>query len=253
MTTRSTFLRTLAVAAALMLAPAMLATARADIYVVESSVAAIAAGSRLADSAKISIPAGGYIRAVLPSGKTQTIRGPYSGPVAELSKGQPRNEGVLAWIRTMLETGGSTEVTPGATRSIGREAAKVRAGFSWSVVPVTADGTVCIGKAGGLQLLRPPSSRGERVTVMDTASAAQGDAQWEPGSETAAWPAGVAARTGGVYYVMIEGRPRRQVTLQVLDPLPADNDVLTELHRLGCKPQFEAWVREKMAASKRGP
>jgi hypothetical protein len=40
--------------------------------------------------------------------------------------------------------------------------------------------------------------------------------------------------------------------LRVLPTLPADDDVLTELHRLGCKQQFEAWVREKVASGKRG-
>ena len=50
--------------------------------------------------------------------------------------------------------------------------------------------------------------------------------------------------------MLVPDRPRRQITLRVLDKLPADDDVLTELHRLGCKHQFEAWVREKVAAGK---
>jgi len=30
--------------------------------------------------------------------------------------------------------------------------------------------------------------------------------------------------------------------------LPAEDDVLSELHRHGCSSQFEAWVRGKLAA-----
>ena len=98
----------------------------ADLHVIESTAAAIKARSQLADGDTLTIPAGAYIRVVLPSGKTQTIKGPYKGTVAELARGQPRNEGVLAWLREFLNTGGATEATPGATRSIGRESAKPR-------------------------------------------------------------------------------------------------------------------------------
>ena len=33
----------------------------------------------------------------------------------------------MAWLQNILKTGGATEATPGATRSIGREAPKPRA------------------------------------------------------------------------------------------------------------------------------
>ena len=87
-------------------------------------MAAIRVGSALDMGDTITIPAGSHIRAVLPSGKTQTIKGPYTGTVADLAKGQPINEGVMAWIKNILQTGGASESTPGATRSIAREAPK---------------------------------------------------------------------------------------------------------------------------------
>src|SRR5262249_51809050 len=87
-------------------------------YVSGSPVAGIRVGRALHLSAAISIPAGGHIRAVLPSGKTQTIKGPWEGTVANLAKGQPVNEGVLASLKELLRTGGATQTTTGATRSI---------------------------------------------------------------------------------------------------------------------------------------
>jgi hypothetical protein len=222
--------------------------AQADLYVMESTVPTIRAGSRLNSGDTISIPDGGSIRAVLPSGKTQTIRGPYTGPVAALDKGSARNEGVLTWLRNILQTGGATEATPGATRSIGREAAKPRTDFSWTTVPVTIDGNVCVQKGARLQLARAPSMRADRVTVVDAASSERGEAQWEPGSDTAAWPVGLAPRADATYHLLMSDRPPRQVVLRVLERLPGDADVLTELHRLDCKYQFEAWVRGRLAA-----
>jgi len=118
----------------------------------ESTAATIRVGSTLGMSAAISIPAGSHIRAVLPSGKTQTIKGPYNGTVADLAKGQPVNEGVTAWIKNILATGGATQATPGATRGIARPADKPRAAFSWFAILV-ADGTVCVEKGAKLQLV----------------------------------------------------------------------------------------------------
>ena len=236
--------------AAVLIAGAMSRSpAAAQIYVMESTAAAIRVGSALDMGAALSIPAGSQIRAVLPSGKTQTIKGPYTGTVADLAKGQPINEGVTAWIKNILKTGGATESTPGATRSIARPAEKPRAAFSWSTIPVV-DGTVCIEKGAKLRLIRAASAKAERVTVVDAANGQQAEAQWEAGSDTADWPASVAPRADVTYYMLVPDRPRRQLTLRVLDRQPAEDDVLAELHRLGCSSQFEAWVRGKLAAAK---
>jgi len=229
------------------------ATAAAgQIYVMESSVAGIRVGSALELSAAISIPAGGHIRAVLPSGKTQTIKGPYAGTVADLAKGQPINEGVTAWIKNVLRTGGATEATPGATRGIARPAEKAekpRAAFSWSAIPV-ANGTVCVEKGAKLTLVRVASPNAERATLIDGGNGQQAELNWEGGRDTADWPASLTPRNAVTYEVLAPDRPRRQITLRVLEGLPAEDDLLVELNRLGCSSQFEAWVRGKLAAGK---
>jgi hypothetical protein len=223
--------------------------AAAQVYIMESTVATIRVGTALDMSATISIPAGGQIRAVLPSGKTQTIKGPFNGTAADLAKGQPINEGVTAWIKNILATGGATQATPGATRGIARPADKPRPAFSWSAIPV-AEGTVCVEKGAKLQLVRAASSNAERMTVVDGGTGQQAEVQWEAGSDMAMWPDGVMARPDATYFILAPDRPRRQITLRVLDRLPADDNVLAELHKLGCVSQFEAWVRGKLAAAK---
>ena len=222
------------------------APAQADIYVIESSVPEIKARSRLLGDDKINIPAGGSIRAVLASGKTQTIKGPYSGPVSDLDKGLSRNEGVLGWLRNILATGGSTESTPGATRSINAPA-KARTGFSWTVVPVTTKGNVCVQQGAKLMLARAPSVRAEQVTVTESASAERGEVQFASGSETAPWPTSVALRPDAAYTFQLPDRSRHQVTLRLVEQIPAEADILNELYKLGCKDQFEAWVRGTLA------
>jgi hypothetical protein len=221
--------------------------AAAQIYVMESTVPAIRVGSALDLSAAVSIPAGSHIRAVLPSGKTQTIKGPYEGTVADLAKGQPVNEGVLVSLKNLLRTGGATQNTAGATRSITRPADKPsRAAFSWSAIPV-ANGTVCVEKGAKLALIRPASPNAERATIVDPAGNNQAALQWEPGSDTAAWPPTLTLRNDGTYDVLSAGREPRRITLRVLDQLPSEDNLLIELNRLGCSSQFEAWVRGKLA------
>jgi hypothetical protein len=247
MRSMSLFRCVMALAAVLVAGATSASSAAAQLYVMESTVAAMRVGSAFDMNATIALPAGSYIRAVLPSGKTQTIKGPYTGTVADLAKGQPINEGVTAWLKNILKTGGATESTTGVTRSIARPPDKPRAAFSWSTIPVV-DGTVCIEKGAKLRLVRVASAKAERVTVVDAGNGQQADVQWEAGSDTADWPAGVAPRADVTYYVLVPDRPRRQITLRVLERLPAEDDVLSELHRLGCSSQFEAWVRGKLAA-----
>jgi hypothetical protein len=224
--------------------------AAAQIYVMESTAAAIRVGSAIDMGDTLSIPSGGHIRAVLPSGKTQTIKGPYTGSVADLAKGQPVNEGVSAWIKNVLKTGGATESTAGATRSIARPPERPAAPFSWTAIPV-ADGSVCIEKGAKPSLVRAGASKPpERATIVDSANGQQADAQWAEGADSAGWPAGLALRADATYYVLLPDRPRRQITLRVLDRLPDEDDVLTELQRRGCSGQFAAWVRGKLAAAK---
>jgi hypothetical protein len=222
-----------AFAALLMVVPAGASPAWAQIYVIESSAPDIKVGAQLAMADTLSLPAGAVIRAVLPSGKTQTIKGPYQGKVADLARGQEINEGVVGWLKNILQTGGATEATPGATRSASPPARPRAAGrFSWTNVPTSTDGTVCVGKDGKLQLARASTAVAQRVAVVEVESAARGEAEWPVGQELAAWPAQVTVRPGGTYQV------------------PGEDDVLAALQKRGCRYQFEAFVRDKLAGAK---
>ena len=223
------------------------APAQADIYVIESTAPAIKAGSQLADADGLSVPAGASVRVLLPSGKTQTIKGPHSGSVADIGKGQLSSTGMIAWLRTFLQTGGANEATPGVTRSFSAPTARAT-GFSWTTVITGTDGVMCVPRGEQLQLKRAVTAKPDRVTVIDRETSARGEAEWGIGKDTTAWPAGVAIRTGATYEVLIPDRPKRTVTLRVLPKVPEEAEVLKELHAQGCKAQFEAWLRDSVAS-----
>jgi hypothetical protein len=63
----------------------------------------------------------------------------------------------------------------------------------------------------------------------------------------------VPVRADAAYSLLgTEGQPRKQVTLRVLDSLPGDEDVLAVLATRECRYQFDAWVKGKVAAGKKG-
>ncbi len=242
-------LRNLTLATALVAAIGVLA-AHAQVYVLESTADTVKPGTAFKAGDRVAFPAGTSIRAVMPSGKTQTIKGPFSGPASDLAKGHQANEGVIAWLQNLLQTGGSTERTPGVTRSM--RAADAPALFSWTLVPSTVDSTICVEKGAKLQLRRSASQRAERIIVLNQASSERGEVEFAAGSDKVSWPANVPLRADVTYALLgADSQPRKQVVLRVLDRLPSDEDVLAELATRGCRYQFDAWVKEKVAAGKK--
>jgi hypothetical protein len=219
--------------------------AAADIYVMESSVPGMRVGARLASAETLSVPSGTYVRAVLPSGKTQTIRGPFSGKVADLTKGMESNESLMVPVRKILETGGATETTAGGTRSVAR-VGRPRT-FSLTEIPAWVTGKVCVLKGGSAMLVRQSSAGAERAMLVDAKSFERAQVTWESGSATVAWPASLKLAPDATYQVLVPDRESRDITVRVLDKAPADDDMLVELHKLGCSYQLESWLRERMA------
>lgn len=220
--------------------------AAADIYVMESSVPGMRVGARLAANETLTLPAGAYVRAVLPSGKTQTIRGPFSGKVADLTKGVESNESLMDPVRKILATGGSRETSTGGTRSVAAKAQRPRV-FSLVEVPSWVNGKVCLLKSGNVVLARQSTAGTERAMLVDARSFERAQVTWEAGSATAAWPASLKLQPDATYQVLVPDRDGRDVTLRLLDKAPDEDDMLVELHKLGCAHQLETWLRERMA------
>jgi hypothetical protein len=228
-----------------------LTSAQAQVYVLESTADTVKPGTALKAADRITIPAGGSIRAVMPSGKTQTIQGPFSGPASQLAQGHNPNAGVMAWLQNLLRTGGSREQTAGATRNF-RPAGAPQT-FSWTAIPATTDSTFCASRNAKLQLRRAPSKNAERLIVVNPATAERGEVDFAAGSDVAPWPASVALQANATYSVVGgESGQRRQITLRVLDRLPGEEDLVAELATRDCTYQLDAWTREKVAAAKKG-
>ena len=206
----------------------------------KSSVTAIKVGKEYALSDTIDVPAGASIRAVMPSGKTQTIRGPYSGSVADLAKGQKLNERVLSWITNLLRD----RAERAKARRVPRGACSRRPQASPGPrcrSPMTVPSASIRGQA--LQLVREAAQAAERIAIVDVERSRKGDARWERGSRITAWPPTVDVRSEATYTLLVPDLPPRQVTLRVLENAPADDDILAELATRGCRRQFDVWMQ----------
>ena len=183
------------------------ARADADVYVIELTAPGIAVGSRLSVDATITIPQGTHIRAVLPSGKTQTVRGKFEGKVSEFAKGVAQNEGLMTWLKKISRPAVRPSSTTGATRGV-HVAGKGRP-FSWVELPSTMDATMCVQKGGAVLLTRSSTNRAERASLVDAATKTRGEVQWEIGNPTAPWPTNVALKEGVYTLYMQDKHPGR--------------------------------------------
>jgi CHASE2 domain-containing sensor protein len=224
-----------------------LSPARADLHVIESTVADIKVGSQLADRDFITIPAGRQVRVGASLRQDTDRQGTVhrhgcragQGPAAQrgcasLAQGSPQDR----------RCDGSHARSHAQHRSRGAQAAHRlllvgRAGDDRRQRLRRAGRAGCSSSAH-----RTPcgARRRHRCGQLRARRGAMGGRQRQRGL---ARQSGAAPRR---HLPHPRGdRPRRQIVLRVLQKLPADDDVLTELHRLGCKQQFEAWVREKVA------
>jgi hypothetical protein len=233
-------------------------TASADIYVIQSNAPDVRVGVRLMDGDTVTIPAGATVRVVLPSGKTQTVHGAYSAKVSELTKGVQPNEGLMARVAKILETGGATETTTGATRGIGnankleRMLRQLR-GFSLVEVPSYVNGKFCLLKGGNVRLTRLSTKVSDQATLIDATSFERALVAWDAGSSATAWPAGLQLRPDATYQVLIQGKEIRDIAVRIFDKEPGEDDMLIELDKAGCVHQLEAWVGDQVSASKGKP
>lgn len=237
-------------------------TAMADVIVIGSSAANLKLGAVIKDDATLDLKAGERVRIMLPSGRTQELKGPTAVKVATLGAGEQRNDGLWNDVRRLVadqktasesQVGAVRSVVPksrtsgasdlSATRSMGAGAPT----FSWRQVSIDSDGDVCVEKSAPLELLRGAPGRPISVTVVNLQSKTRAAADFGVGSATTAWPQAVGVDVGR-YTVVLPDGAKREIRLRPIDPLPVADDTIRLLHSQRCLKQVEAWLRGQLIA-----
>lgn len=240
MTVNRRFLNVLAIALAATWLGAQ--PALADVIVLSAKGGGLKAGETLSDQASIDLPAGASAELLLPSGAMRAIKGPTKTTVSQLTKGEKADQGLFDKVAGLVNKPGATESQVGGMRSaaIGRPKPLP---FSWTGIPLDADGDWCVEKGASLTLVRPNPSRAERVTVVDVAATQRIEVTFEPGQTSRPWPEGLAAKTGS-YALILPDKPMRQIRMRLISPLPAREETVRVLHGQRCDAQLRTFLNE---------
>jgi hypothetical protein len=107
-------------AGAALLAVMVVAPARADVIIQDPGATGLRIGTVLKDSDKLVVATGTSVVVVLPSGNTKTVKGPYDGTVADITKNVALNQAAWNdWLKRLKQTESPTGGV-GATRGVGR-------------------------------------------------------------------------------------------------------------------------------------
>ncbi len=230
--------------------------ARAQAIVLQSTVDKYKAGSTLAKAGSVSIPDGGKVVVVLPSGQTRTINGPFAGKVSDLSKGGGRsNAALFNAVKQFLKTGGATTSKVGAIRGVAKRkgsddkgAALAPLPFSWTQVPLSSRGDLCLQKDGAISIVRDSVTDPLTVTIVDLVSTQRAKVTFGAGERAVSWPADIAVKNG-TFALLAPGRRMQQIRVRLISPLPDAAQTLKVLHGQRCSLQFDAFLRGFAVAS----
>lgn len=215
----------------------------ADVMVLQSSAPALKAGATLKDDQKIAVPSGRTAVLMLPNGSTKTVTGPFEGLAGTFTKGLSRNSALWESVNEYVRTGGTSTNNVGATRglTVARPQPTAGGGFSWTKIPVSANGDVCVQKGAELALERAHAGGELTITMVDLKSAQRAVVRFPAGVRTAKWPAAleVGVRT---YAVLSPGAPMKKIQLRMISELPQADNVLRVLHGQRCLGQVQRYI-----------
>jgi hypothetical protein len=217
--------------------------ATADIVILGSDVPALPSGKVLKDAEDLTVPAGGIVRFMTPSGRAELLTGPVSKRVGELSgvKGAADPElwsAVTARLSGDFESGSSEETT---TRSMAEPETSLSAyRFSWTDIPITATGDICVEKGATLRIVRTSDEKGASATLIDLQSGGRrAEIAFPAGVKSVPWPAEIAPRVGN-FALQGDGSGARSFRLRLISPLPNAQEALRVLHGQRCELQRNA-------------
>jgi hypothetical protein len=215
----------------------------ADVLIVSSDVAVLKAGTQLADSDRLDLPAGAKVRVLLPSGKTQVLSGPVSGFVRDISKGERLVDSVWSKAKDLLETGGVEQSKVGAVRSFS-VAKPAETTFTWNVIPAAINGSVCVERNAKLLFERPPGDKSKDLTIIETLNSSKVSVPLAEGATTVDWPSNLTVKPGASYQIVPSAGRLQQITLHLIEKSMTEETVaLQALLELGCDRQARAWLR----------
>jgi len=218
--------------------------ARGEIIILESTAPGLKSGQVLADSARINIPAGKRAQLILPSGRTKTLKGPFSGDVSSLTRSEKSNAGLFKRVMDAVRKSGRDDTGFAAVRRLGGSGGMSGSGPSWTSVPADKSGTYCLAKGAPPLIMRPRNISLKKLTLRNRDSNKAATITWNRGQKSVPWPPALLPADNSHYSFKLAGRAEKELTFRMMprDELN-DENLLRALDQRGCQKQLAAWLR----------
>ncbi|HUB97563.1 MAG TPA: hypothetical protein VL993_16690 [Stellaceae bacterium] len=221
----------------LLLTPAV---AGAQEYVViDSSVAALANGTKLEANATLDIPAKGRVVLLASTGQVQAVEGPYQGPPPAASGASGAGAGGMINVVAALATEGSARHELGVARAIDWRADAIKTPRDALAVDASDGGDICVFDPANADVIHDPSNAGT-MTVQSMSNGAQATLTWDKGTLHQPWPSALSMNDGDMFsFEQKGGDQAAMATIHVLKATPAASDVerAVQMAQAGCQDQ----------------
>lgn len=230
-----------------LMAPAFCTTSLADIIILTSNAPKLKSGQTLPDNASLNIPAGKKVQLILPSGKTKTLKGPFNGNVAAISKGDKSDAGLFKKLMDVVKKSGRDDSGFAAVRRVGRPTSSGQDIFSWTAIPADATGTYCVAEGEQLELLRPRNISIKMLKLHNPDTAQSATITWNTGQKSVLWPDDLLPKDKSRISFQLANLPERSVNFRVVENEARNiNEILRTLYKRGCRKQLETWLHTRL-------
>lgn len=209
-----------------------------QLVVIASGAPSLKPGQVVKSGTAIEIPAGASVTLVSETGKTVTLKGPFSGPAKAGGQGGGKggaDDKLIASLSGLLSGSGKETGSLGAMRAV----APLKPPSDAWVINTGKSGDFCVQAKGPVMLWRGKAAKARILTLKNLTDKSKSKAEWPAGSATLEWPSKVTLADGARYLLRMKGsRAARKLKLHLVPgDLPSDAHRAAWMARNGCEKQ----------------
>lgn len=205
-----------------------------QLVVIASGAPSLKPGQVVNSGTAIEIPAGASVTLVSETGKTVTLKGPFSGPAKAGGKSGGDNK-LIASLSGLLSGSGKETGSLGTMRA----ATPPKPPSDAWVINTGKSGVFCVQAKGPVMLWREKAAKARILTLKNLTDKSRSKAEWPAGSATLEWPSKVNLTDGARYLLRMKGsRAARKLKLHLVPGgLASDAHRAVWMARNGCEKQ----------------
>ena len=210
-----------------------------EFVVIDSTVAALASGTKLEAGSRLDIPAQGRVVLLGANGKVEALQGPYQGPPPAAAAADSGTASGMINVVAALATASNARQEVGVARAIDWRADALKTPGDALAVDASDGGDVCVFDPGHAQVVHDPNMAGT-MTVQSMGDGSQAALTWSKGTVQQPWPSSLSMKDGDMFSFEQPGVDQAAMaTIHVLPAAPGASDVerAVLMAQAGCQDQ----------------